>query len=287
MLWKLANRTLNFAVQGCVMGIVNVTPDSFSDGGEYLGVEQAADRALEMLALGAGIIDIGGESTRPGAAPVTAAEEMRRVLPVIERITAQATDCVLSIDTSKAEVAQAALERGAAIINDVTALAGDPGMPGVAARYRVGVVLMHMQGTPLTMQNAPHYDDPVGEVRAFLGERFTLAVTAGIDSASIALDAGIGFGKTVAHNLTLLRCQEVLTVQDRPMVVGISRKAFLGKIAGSLSMEERLWPALALTALLREKGARVFRTHDVGPTLAALRAAEALLASGDGAVPTP
>ena len=268
------------------MGIVNVTPDSFSDGGRFLSVERAVDHALQLLDGGAAIIDIGGESTRPGAMPVSPDEEMQRVLPVVERLIEQAPGCVLSIDTSKAEVAHAALEGGASIINDVTALSGDPDMPLVAARHRAGVVLMHMQGTPLTMQSAPFYHDPVAEVGAFLEERSRRAVDAGIDPASIALDAGIGFGKTVAHNLALLRSYTTLAAPARPMVVGISRKAFLGKIAGSASMEDRLWPALALTALLREKGARVFRTHDVEPTVAALRAVEALLAPGE-ATSTP
>ncbi len=278
-MWKLVSRTLDLRTQSCVMGIVNVTPDSFSDGGRFLSVDRAVDHALRLLAEGASIIDIGGESTRPGAAPVSEAEELQRVLPVVEQVLTQASGCLISIDTSKAAVAQAALERGAAVINDVTALGGDPAMAQVAARHGAGVVLMHMQGKPLTMQQAPHYDDPVREVRTFLEERFHHAVACGIDPACLALDAGIGFGKTVAHNLALLRGHDALRSADRPLVVGISRKAFLGKITGREAMADRLWPALALTALLRQKGVRVFRTHDVAPTVAALRAAEAMLAS--------
>ncbi len=277
MLWKLPSHSLDLSSHACVMGIVNVTPDSFSDGGKFLASGQAVEHALQMLAQGAAIIDIGGESTRPGAVPVEAAVETQRVLPVIERLMAQAPGCVISIDTSKAVVARAALERGASIINDVTALKGDSEMSRVAAEHGSGVVLMHMQGTPRTMQHAPHYDDPVTEVRSFLQARLGEAVAAGIDPACIALDPGIGFGKTVAHNLTLLRNLQEIPVKDSPMVIGISRKAFLGKITGTDSMAERLWPALALTALLRQKGARVFRTHDVAATVAALRAAETLL----------
>ena len=277
MLWKLPNQTLDLSSHACVMGIVNVTPDSFSDGGKFLDSDQAVEHALQMLAEGAAIIDIGGESTRPGAAPVEAAVEMQRVLPVIEKLMAQAPGCVISIDTSKTVVARAALERGASIINDVMALKGDSEMPQVAAEHGSGVVLMHMLGTPRTMQHAPRYDDPVAEVRSFLQARLSEAVAAGIAPDCIALDPGIGFGKTVTHNLALLGSLQEISVNDSPVVVGISRKAFLGKITGTDSMAERLWPALALTALLRQKGARVFRTHDVAATVAALRATEALL----------
>ncbi len=278
MLWKLAARTIDLTRDACVMGILNATPDSFSDGGHFLAADRAVEHALQMLGAGAGIIDIGGESTRPGAAPVNTEEEMQRVLPVVDRLLARAPDCVISIDTSKAAVAEAALQRGAAIINDVTALRGDPAMAETVARHRAGVILMHMQGTPATMQIAPRYADPVAEVTVFLRARFDAAGQAGIDPAAIALDTGIGFGKTREHNLALLRDQARIAIESRPMVVGISRKAFLGKIARSEIMEDRLAPALALTALLRQRGTRVFRTHDVGPTVAALRAADALLA---------
>ena len=259
------------------MGILNVTPDSFSDGGSYLDPARAADHALAMLAEGAEIIDIGGESTRPGAAPVPPDEEARRVLPVIEAIVARAPDCLLSIDTSKAAVARAALERGAAIVNDVTALRGDPAMAGVVAGHGAGVVLMHMQGEPRTMQAHPVYADVTGEVRAFFAERLAAALRAGIPAACVAFDPGIGFGKNFGHNLTLLRALDKLNVENRPLVLGVSRKSFLAKASGTELVADRLWPTVALTALGRERGARVLRVHEVRPNLSALRVAEAML----------
>lgn len=277
MLWKLPRHTLDLQEQACVMGILNVTPDSFSDGGQFLSTEAAVERALKMLADGAEIIDIGGESSRPGAKPVGEEEEMRRVLPVIEGLLTRAPEAIVSLDTTKASVAREGIKRGASVINDVTALLGDRAMAGVAAETGAGVVLMHMQGTPRTMQLAPRYDDPVAEVRDWLGGRLQAALHAGIELGSIALDVGIGFGKTSAHNLALLRSHHLFEIENRPMVVGISRKSFLGKMSDDPAMEARLWPALALSAMLRQKGARIFRTHDVAPTLAALRAAETLL----------
>jgi dihydropteroate synthase len=259
------------------MGILNVTPDSFSDGGAHASAVAAADHALAMLEDGATIIDIGGESTRPGAVPVPLDEELRRVLPVIRRLAEQAPNCLISIDTSKAAVAQAALEAGAAIVNDVTALTGDPAMAGVIVQARAGAVLMHCQGTPQTMQVAPAYADVTQEVRAFLEQRLAAAQDAGIAPECIALDPGIGFGKSAAHNLTLLRDLAALQVSDRPLLVGVSRKQFLAKAAGVQTMAERLWPTLAISALAREKGARILRVHDVQPNLAAMRMAEALL----------
>ena len=259
------------------MGILNVTPDSFSDGGAFPEFGRATARALEMLNDGAGIIDIGGESTRPGAEPVPVDEELRRVLPVVEALRARAPDCLISIDTSKAAVAAAALERGAAIINDVTALRGDPAMAETVARAGAGVVLMHMQGAPPTMQQRPAYGDVVAEVRAFLTERLGAALVAGIPRECIALDPGIGFGKTAEHNLALLRELGTLGVDGRPLVLGVSRKALLAKFTGSSELAERLWPTVAMTALAREKGVVVLRVHDVRPNVAALRVAEALL----------
>ena len=261
------------------MGILNVTPDSFSDGGSYLDAGRAVDHALAMLDEGAAIIDVGGESTRPGAAPVPADEETRRVVPVLEAIIARRPECLLSVDTAKAAVARTALERGAAIINDVTALRGDPAMAAVVAEHGAGVVLMHMQGEPRTMQDHPAYVDVTCEVRAFFAARLQAAVAAGIPPERVAFDPGIGFGKTVAHNLTLLRELSSLAVGARPLVLGVSRKSFLAKASGAENVAERLWPTVALTAVLRERGARVLRVHEVRPNLLALRAVEALLAS--------
>ena len=258
------------------MGILNVTPDSFSDGGNYLDPTAALAHGLTMLAEGAAILDIGGESTRPGADAVGEQEELRRILPVIDGLLARAPDCLISVDTSKAAVARAALEHGAAIVNDVTALRGDAAMVGVIAASGAGVVLMHMQGTPRTMQLQPHYEDVVAEVREFFVARARLAETAGIAPACLAFDPGIGFGKTVEHNLTLLRGLEMLALDGCPLVLGVSRKSFLSKVAGTTTLPARLWPTVALTALLREKGARVLRVHDVQPNVAAMRVAESL-----------
>ena len=262
------------------MGILNVTPDSFSDGGAFSEAGRATAHALQMLSDGAAIIDIGGESTRPGAEPVSVDEEMRRVLPVITALLARAPECLISVDTSKAAVAAAALEQGAAIVNDVTALRGDPAMAGTIARAGAGVVLMHMRGTPKTMQDQPSYGDVVAEVRHFLAERLGAAVAAGIAPECIALDPGIGFGKTAEHNLALLRELGALTGGSRPLVIGVSRKGFLARFAGSSEVEDRLWPTVAITALARQKGAVVLRVHDVGPNVAALHVAEALLGTG-------
>lgn len=256
------------------MGILNVTPDSFSDGGQHQALAAALTQARRMLAEGADIIDVGGESTRPGAAAVSADEELARVLPVIAALRAERPEAVISIDTSKAAVAQAALAAGADIINDVTALQGDPAMARVAAESGAGVCLMHMQGQPRTMQQSPSYTDVVREVGEFLRRAMESAVAAGVRRECIALDPGIGFGKTREHNLTLLRSlPELLALApDRPWLVGISRKSFLGG-----KVEDRLWPTVALTAALRLEGARVHRVHDVRPNLEAVRMVEAVM----------
>ncbi len=278
MIWQLGGgRTLDLSERGVVMGILNVTPDSFSDGGNFFDAGRAVEQALTMLDEGAAIIDLGGESTRPGAAPVPADEEIRRVVPVLEALLRQRPNCLVSIDTSKAAVARAGLARGAAIINDVTALRGDPATAAVVAEHGAGVILMHMQGEPRTMQNHPVYADVTAEVRAFFAERLAVAVAAGIPAARVAFDPGIGFGKTVAHNLSLLRDLAALTVDDRPLVLGVSRKSFLTKISAAATVPERLWPTVAMTALLRERGARILRVHEVRPNLLALQAVEALL----------
>ena len=275
MIWKIRSREIDLTRRGVVMGIVNVTPDSFSDGGEFLNPDAACAHGLSLVAEGAEILDIGGESTRPGSEGVSAEEEIRRVLPVIQALR-RATEVPISIDTSKASVARAALEAGADIINDVTGLRGDPEMTALAAESRAGVVVMHMQGTPRTMQSAPTYDDVVAEVGNFFRHSLERAVASGLDPMSIALDPGIGFGKTPAHNLALLAGLKPFASLARPLLVGVSRKSLLGHLANSSAMEDRLWPGVALTALCRERGARIFRVHEAKPHVLALRTAEAL-----------
>ena len=275
MIWKIRSREIDLTRRGVVMGIVNVTPDSFSDGGEFLNPEAACAHGLSLVAEGAEILDIGGESTRPGSEGVSAVEEIRRVLPVIQALRC-ATEVPISIDTSKASVARAALEAGADIINDVTGLRGDPEMTTLAAELRAGVVVMHMQGTPRTMQSAPSYDDVVAEVGNFFRHSLERAVASGLDPMSIALDPGIGFGKTPAHNLALLAGLKSFVSLGRPLLIGVSRKSLLGRLANSPAMEDRLWPGVALTALCRVRGARIFRVHEAKPHVLALRTAEAL-----------
>jgi len=279
MLWQTKHRLFDFSSRGAVMGILNLTLDSFSDGGKFFNPDAAVAHALRMEAEGAEIIDIGGESTRPGSDPVPEAEELARVVPVIERLAGR-LKAVISIDTSKATVARAAVEAGAGIINDVTALGGDPAMPAVAAASGAGVILMHMQGTPRTMQAAPHYEDVVAEVRDFFRQNAARALRSGIDPVRIAFDPGIGFGKTVEHNVTLLRHLGALRLPelpDRPLVLGVSRKTFLGKLIDDMAFEQRFWPTVALTSLGREQGAVVFRVHDVKANAEALRMTEAIL----------
>jgi len=261
-----------------IMGIINVTPDSFSDGGRYFDAERAVARGLELAADGADILDVGGESTRPGSLPVPEAEELRRVVPVVESLRKQ-TSGLLSIDTTKAAVARAALDAGADIVNDTSAFRFDPAMPGEVARSGAGVVLMHMQGTPLTMQLSPSYGDLLDEVSAFLAERIRVAEAAGIPRESIIVDPGIGFGKTFEDNLVLLRRQEVFHELGRPLLLGFSRKAFLGRLLG-LPSEERLEGTIAAAVLSVQLGAHILRVHDVGPVARAVRAAEAILGPG-------
>lgn len=258
------------------MGVINATPDSFSDGGSFLNPAAACAHGLRLVAEGADILDIGGESTRPGAQSVSADEEMRRVLPVIRSIR-ETSQVLISIDTSKAEVARAALNAGADIINDVTGLQGDPEMAKVAAEANSGVVVMHMQGTPRTMQMAPKYHDVVSEVGDFFRHALNHAVGSGIDPMTIALDPGIGFGKTPEHNSALLRHLAQFLEIGRPLLVGVSRKSFLGWIAGSSKMEDRFWPGVALTSFCRERGARILRVHDVKAHKEALKMTEAIL----------
>ena len=276
MIWQLKDRTIDLTEKGMIMGIVNVTPDSFSDGGSYLDPDAACAHALRMGSEGVDILDIGGESTRPGAESVPLEEELRRVVPVIRCIRATSR-ILISIDTSKAEVARAAIEAGADIINDVTALQGDPEMAGVASSTGAGVVLMHMQGTPRTMQIAPAYGDVVREVGDFFRQAIAHAVSSGINPMSIALDPGIGFGKTAEHNREILRNLPAFVRLARPLVIGVSRKSFLGGVAGSQKMEDRFWPGVALTSFCREHGAHILRVHDAKPHSEALRMTEAIL----------
>ena len=258
-MWKLGRIDL-LLDRPRIMGVVNVTPDSFSDGGVYLEAGAAIERGLQMVEEGADLIDVGGESTRPGAAPISATDELGRVLPVVEGLAAAGV--VVSIDTSKAVVAVRAVEAGAVIVNDVTAL-GDPDMAGAASQYGVGLALMHMQGNPLTMQEQPSYDDVVGEVAGFLMERAAMAEAAGVPRAGIAIDPGIGFGKTVAHNLALLRDLHVLADLGYALLVGTSRKSFLGKVTGRVGPDDRDLASAVSAALAIERGADVVRVHNV------------------------
>jgi dihydropteroate synthase len=276
MIWRNNIGEFDLGVRALIMGVLNVTLDSFSDGGKYLDLENAVAHGLQMVAEGADIIDVGGESTRPGAQPVDAAGEMRRVLPVIEALAKQ-TCCPLSIDTCKAEVARAAMGCGARIINDITGLRGDPDMPAAARDTGAGVIIMHMQGTPRDMQANPHYGDVVAEIGDFFRQSFTHAVACGIDPVKIAFDPGIGFGKTAVHNMLLLKNIESLRVENRPLVLGVSRKSFIGRVLGSEDMAGRLWPTVAITAFARDRGANIFRVHDVRPNVEALRMTEAIL----------
>jgi dihydropteroate synthase len=256
------------------MGVVNVTPDSFSDGGAWLDPAAAIGHGHVLAREGAGILDIGGESTRPGAEPVAAEEELRRVVPVLEGLAGAGPR--LSIDTSKARVAEAALEAGATIVNDVTALRGDPAMAALLAPRHCDVCLMHMLGEPRTMQRDPHYDDVVDDVKAFLSARLEFAVAQGIAEERLWLDPGIGFGKTIAHNLELLQRLEELVALGRPLVVGTSRKSFLGTITGRGPLE-RVPATIATNVLALAAGARIFRVHDVAEARDALLVAAATL----------
>jgi dihydropteroate synthase len=260
-----------------LMGVVNVTPDSFSDGGLYLDPAAAIEHGLMLEAEGAAILDVGGESTRPRADAVPTAEELRRVLPVIEGLASGGASAQLSVDTSKATVAAAALAAGATLVNDVTALRGDAEMAGVIAGSGADCCLMHMLGDPRTMQLDPRYDDVVAEVKAFLEERIAFAVAAGIEEQRILLDPGIGFGKTVEHNLELLRRVDELVALGRPVVIGTSRKGFLGRLTGR-DVDRRLAATIASCVVAYERGARVFRVHDVAPVRDALTVAAATVA---------
>ncbi len=258
-----------------IMGVVNVTPDSFSDGGRYIEPEKAISHGLQLAAEGAAIVDVGGESTRPGALPVGAEEELQRVLPVIAGLTAAGTDAQISVDTSKANVASQALEAGATFVNDVTALRGDPGMASLVASAGADLCLMHMLGEPRTMQDDPRYEDVVSDVKAFLEERLQFAVREGVGEERILLDPGIGFGKTAAHNLELIDRLDEIVALGRPVVIGASRKSFIGRITGRQDPFHRVAGTVAVNVLAYERGARVFRVHDVAPSHDALAMAAA------------
>ncbi len=258
-----------------VMGILNVTPDSFHDGGRYLDAGTAVARAREIAAAGAGIIDVGGESTRPGAEPVSVDDELKRVIPVIEAIAAD-PGVRVSVDTSKAEVATAALRAGAAMINDVTALAGDPGMADVAAAAGCPVCLMHMQGEPRTMQADPQYNDVIADISGFFKERIGFAESSGIRRENLILDPGIGFGKTLEHNLEILRRLDEFGALGLPLLIGVSRKRFIGIILDDDGTGGRLPGTIAANLAAFGHGARIFRVHDVAENYQALKVAAAI-----------
>jgi dihydropteroate synthase len=269
MIWSFRDRSVTLGRRPLVMGIVNVTPDSFSDGGRHSSTDAAVEHALRLAAEGADFLDVGGESSRPGAKPVSLDEELARVVPVIRGLVPQ-TDVPISIDTTKAEVAREALQVGAAVVNDIMA-ARDPGMAEVVREFGAGMILMHMQGTPETMQTNPTYRDVVAEVRDYLAERVAALVAAGVSPERLAIDPGIGFGKTSAHNLTLLRHLDALQALGRPVVLGVSRKGFVGEIARR-RVAERLAASLAAACYCAARGtAQVLRVHDVAATVDAAK----------------
>jgi dihydropteroate synthase len=279
MIWKLRKCSVNLSRSGLIMGVLNVTPDSFSDGGQFVDAEAAFRHAERMVEEGAAILDVGGESSRPGSEPVALEEELRRVIPAIRRIRVRFPDLLLSIDTYKAETARQALAAGADIINDISALRADREMIEVLRQSDAGIIIMHMRGTPKTMQVDPHYENVVSEVFEFLRQRRDELVQSGVDRARIAIDPGYGFGKRVQDNMELVRQLERFVELGQPIVVGISRKSMIAHLLGDqkLQLGDRLWPTVALTCLLREKGGHIFRVHDVRPNLEALRMTEAIL----------
>jgi dihydropteroate synthase len=278
MMWKTRQGPLDLSRRARVMGILNVTPDSFSDGGLHRGMAAALAHARRMIAEGAEMIDVGGESTRPGAEAVSEMEEISRTAPVIAALRAE-WGGLISIDTSKAGVAAAALVAGADIVNDVTGLRGDAAMAGVCAEARCGVVVMHMQGEPRTMQRAPSYGDVVAEVAGFFEERLASLVAAGISAEALCFDPGIGFGKSLEHNLSLLRALDGLAPAGFPLLLGVSRKSFIGRVLETDDPTCREWPTVVITARARESGVMLHRVHAVRENFEALRMIEAI--SGD------
>jgi dihydropteroate synthase len=269
--------TLTTGLGPVVVGILNITPDSFSDGGDFLDPEAAAVHAAAMLDEGAGVLDVGGESTRPGSDPVSQEEEIRRVVPVIERILSVRPEAVISVDTYRSGTATVALEAGASLVNDVTALRGDPRMASVIQEVGCQVILMHMQGEPKTMQKEPHYEEVVREVKDFLAERAEYAVAAGVGPENIIVDPGIGFGKNLDHNLDLLNNLDAIVDLDLPVLIGASRKSFMERITGVQEAKDRVSGTVATTVLAYERGATFFRVHDVRANREALAVAEAVL----------
>lgn len=272
MIWQCGKYKFDVSSRPLLMGILNVTPDSFSDGGRFNTVDKALARALVMVEQGADIIDIGGESTRPGAAKVSVEEEVARVVPVIEAL-AKKIDIPISIDTYKSQVAQKALEAGASIVNDISGLRFDRNMGSLAARYKAGLVLMHIRGTPEDMQNDPQYGDLLGEIKTYLRDSIQMALDAGVERTAIAVDPGIGFGKTVAHSLILIKNLAYFKDLSCPIVIGASRKSFIGKLNNDIPADQRLPGSLAAAVLAAQNGASIIRCHDVAETRQALDAA--------------
>ena len=282
MILRARQFTFSFPRSVLLMGIVNVTPDSFSDGGKFLGADAAVQQALELIREGADMIDVGGESTRPKATPVSEAEELRRVLPVIEQLAGQVT-VPISIDTMKPSVAQAALRAGASIVNDVAANREDDAMWRAVAEAGAGYVAMHMQGTPQTMQSAPVYQDVVADVGAFFEDRLARLEQSGVSRDQVVLDVGLGFGKTAGHNLELLAHLGSFTRWNRPLLLGASRKSFIPRVAGEAGESDRLPGSLACACWGAQQGVAIVRTHDVAATRQALRMTGAMMAKGSEA----
>ncbi len=279
LIWRCRQRVFDLSQGPLVMGILNVTPDSFSDGGKFFELRRAVEHGLRMADQGADILDVGGESTRPGAQPISEEEELKRVLPVVEALAAQ-LKIPISIDTYKSAVARKALEAGASIVNDISGMGFDPDMVRVACRHQAGAVLMHIQGTPRDMQDHPHYEEVVAEVCRSLQEALARAVAGGLEAEAVALDPGIGFGKDLEHNLKLLNNLKTLRLLDRPLVVGVSRKSFIGRLGGGEAPEQRLPGSLAAAVAAYRNGAHIFRVHDVAETKQALAVARAIEEAG-------
>ncbi|WP_020473995.1 dihydropteroate synthase [Zavarzinella formosa] len=273
--WNIRGGSITIGSRPLVMGIVNTTPDSFSDGGKFDTADLAVAHAERLLDEGADILDVGGESSRPGAEGVSAAEELARVLPVVQKLAGR-SGVVISVDTTKAVVAKACLEAGAAIINDISGAAFDGDMPATVRQFQAGLVIMHMQGTPRTMQQNPVYADVVGEVRDWLGDRLHQLLDAGLELSQIAVDPGIGFGKTTAHNLRLIRNLGTFSTLGCPVLLGVSRKRFIGEITGK-PVDDRLAGSLAVACQAAlTNSAHIIRVHDVGPTVGALKMLDAI-----------
>jgi dihydropteroate synthase len=274
---KLAWRDFefDFSSKTCIMGVLNITPDSFSDGGLYFDKNKAVDRALEMQDEGADIIDLGGESTRPGAERVSSEEEIKRTIPVIEKLGRNLT-IPISIDTYKSRVAQAALSAGASVVNDISGLRFDPEMAGIIAKHQVPVVIMHIKGTPQNMQNAPSYEALIPEIMDYLRAGIEIAERAGISSDRIIIDPGIGFGKTVEHNLEILKHLDEFTGFEKPILIGPSRKSFIGKILGDVPVSQRLEGTSAAVAIGIKNGANMIRVHDVREMINVVKVADAI-----------